>query len=245
MIASLMYYTNNLMQLVILAAGRGTRMGDLTSSTPKPMLEVAGRDLLRHKLEVLPDEIDEVVMVIGYLGDKIKASFGDNYNGRPIKYVYQEKLEGTGKALWLCRELLRDKFMVMMGDDIYSKDDVIECAKYPWAILVKRVDEMKRGGRIVLDEDGNLKDIIEGENHNVKNAITNTGLYVLGKEIFNYELVKLVNKEEWGLPQTLLKAAKDFKVKVVEGTFWLPLSEPIDLKMAEENLKSEKIQTLE
>ena len=233
------------MQLVILAAGRGTRMGELTNSTPKPMLEVAGRDLLRHKLEALPEEIDEVVMVIGYLGDKIKASFGDSYNGRPIKYVHQEKLEGTGKALWLCKDLLKDKFMVMMGDDIYSKDDVIKCAKNDWAILVKRIEIMKRGGRIILDEKGHLKDIIEGENHNVKNAITNTGLYVLKKEIFNYELVKLANKEEWGLPQTLLKAVKDFKVKVVESTFWLPLSEPIDLKLAEENLKTKEAQTLE
>ena len=59
------------MKAVILAAGKGTRMGDLSLETPKPMLKVLGKTLLEHKLDSLPDVIDEVVITVGYLKDRI------------------------------------------------------------------------------------------------------------------------------------------------------------------------------
>ena len=64
------------MQVVILAAGRGTRMGDLTSDTPKPLLKVKDKTLLEYKLDVLPDSISEVIFVIGYKQEQIRAITG-------------------------------------------------------------------------------------------------------------------------------------------------------------------------
>jgi len=69
------------MQCVILVAGRGTRMGKLTDSCPKPMLPIKGKPKLVYTLENLPEEIDEVILVIGYLGEQIRNFFGDEYNG--------------------------------------------------------------------------------------------------------------------------------------------------------------------
>ena len=80
------------MQLVILAAGRGKRMKTLTENMPKPMLTVLGNDLLEHKISILPKEIDEVIIVIGYLGEKIKKHFGTNFKGKKISYVEQKEL---------------------------------------------------------------------------------------------------------------------------------------------------------
>src|ERR1700689_506521 len=109
------------MQTVILAAGRGTRMGALTESTPKPLLEVAGKTLLEHKLDMLPYDVDEVIIIVGYLGGEIQKRFGGTYKDKHIFYVEQEKLDGTAGALWQARSVLEGQFLVMMGDDLYAK----------------------------------------------------------------------------------------------------------------------------
>ncbi len=77
------------MQAVILAAGRGTRMGALTEHTPKPMLLVNGRPVLEYIFDSLPEEIDEVIIVVGYLGSVIQKHFGGFYKGKKILYVEQ------------------------------------------------------------------------------------------------------------------------------------------------------------
>ena len=90
------------MQAIILAAGRGTRMGELTKETPKPMLKIKNKPILEYKLNALPEEITEVIFVIGYLGDAIKNYFGDFYNGRKIRYVIQKKIlkEAARLCIW-------------------------------------------------------------------------------------------------------------------------------------------------
>ena len=112
------------MQAVILAAGEGRRMRPLTESTPKPLLEVCGRPLISYTFAALPDVVDEVVMVVSYLKEKITAYLGSTFEGRKIHYVEQRKLEGTGKALFEARPLIKDRFLVLMADDIYFKEDI-------------------------------------------------------------------------------------------------------------------------
>ena len=109
------------MQALILAAGRGTRMQDLTNEVPKPMLTVHGKTLLARKLEVLPPQIDEVIFIVGYQGDLIREAFGSEYNGRRISYVEQETLNGTMGAVTLAKPYITGKFIVMMGDDLYGR----------------------------------------------------------------------------------------------------------------------------
>jgi bifunctional UDP-N-acetylglucosamine pyrophosphorylase/glucosamine-1-phosphate N-acetyltransferase len=124
-------------QAVILAAGKGTRMLPLTLETPKPMLKVLGKNLIEHKLELLPNEINEVVIIIGYLSEKIREYFGDEWNGKKISYVVQEKLDGTAGALWAAREVLKGRIFVMMGDDLYAKTDVTKILAHRYAMCVQ------------------------------------------------------------------------------------------------------------
>lgn len=224
------------MQAVILAAGRGKRMGALTSDIPKPMLRVGGKTLLEHKLDRLPSGVTEIIFVIGYLGEKIREYFGDSYRGMPIRYVEQKELLGTAHSLWQARDLIRGKFLVMMGDDIYSKADIEKCADCDWSILAKKVPSLVRGGKMIF-KDGQLQDIVEGNDHSGGEGYVNAAVYALQPEIFEYEMAKLPGVEEYGLPQTILKAAKDYPVSVVEAGEWITLTDKKDLAAAEELLK--------
>src|SRR3990167_6634769 len=115
------------MQAVILAAGRGTRMRELTESTPKALLEVAGRPLLEYAFDALPEAVDEVILVVEYLGGSIHDRFGPDYFGKRLLYVEMEELHGTAAALWMAKDILsagggsasggQDRFLILPGDD--------------------------------------------------------------------------------------------------------------------------------
>ena len=238
------------MQAVILAAGRGTRMGALTDSTPKPMLQVAGKTLLEHKLDALPADVDEIIMVVGHMGGVIQSHFGGVYLPRDaagkaggdkrILYVEQDNPQGgTAEALWLTKDLLHDKFFVMNGDNIYGAEDMAECAKYEWAVLVKKREHMGRAANVVVNAKGRVLDIVENLTDATAPGHINTALYVLDMRVFDYPAIpKAKGSTELGLPQTMMQAAKDIPIHAVEASLWIEIKAPEDLQKAEEILST-------
>lgn len=224
------------MQVVILAAGEGTRMRPLTEHLPKPLIEVNGKTLLEHKFDMFPDEITDIVLVIGYLGEKIREKFGDQYGKRHITYVEQKENSGTGGALWRAQDVLKERFVVMMGDDLYIKEDTRACLKYTSSLLVLQ-KEIPEGSHATIHE------IVENEEHIFTHITTqekpgwyncNAGLYVLTRDIFKHNPVPLPeNKKELSLPHTLLKIANEYPIHVVTGTAWLQVTAPADIALAE------------
>jgi dTDP-glucose pyrophosphorylase len=112
---------------VVMAGGRGTRLGELTRRTPKPMLPVAGRPILeRIVLHLVGAGIRHVVLSIGYLGEQIRDHFGDGAHvGCRIEYVVESPDEplGTGGPLALVRDLPAppvEPLLVMNGDLLTS-----------------------------------------------------------------------------------------------------------------------------
>lgn len=144
------------MQAILLAAGEGTRMRPLTYQVPKPMARANGKNLLEHTISRLPKEIDELIIVVGYLAEQIINHFGDEFEGRKVIYVKQKKLLGTAHALSLCEQHIRGRFIVLMGDDMYSTEDIKNCLENEWAWLVKKVRGKFVGGRIMYDSSGNV-----------------------------------------------------------------------------------------
>ncbi len=226
------------MQAVILAAGRGTRMGELTEGTPKVMLEVAGKPVLEHKLDALPESIDDVIIVVGYLGGVIQRYFGGEFNGRRISYVQQDNpVGGTADALRCARELLSDKFLVMNGDDLYAREDLEKCLEGEWAILVQKRNPLLSGGKVTSNKKGEVTRIEEGSHEGP--GCVNAGVYVLDARFFDTPPVpKAPGSSEYGLPQTILVSAKTLGVsfKAVPATFWIQITAPEDLQKAEEIL---------
>ncbi|MDO8520807.1 MAG: sugar phosphate nucleotidyltransferase [bacterium] len=221
-------------QVVILAAGKGTRMLPLTETRPKPLQVVRGKNLIEWKLEALPDEISEVIIVIGHQGEQIQKYFGDNWKGRVIRYVVQKEINGTASALWAARDFLRGRFLVMMGDDLYAKGDIARMIRYPWAIGAQEIAEKEVGGELLPNADGTFGGINEPK-HFVQKGLMNTGLYMLTTKIFTYDLAPIGGSStEFGLPHTLLALAKDTPVAMVKATKWLQVTTPEDLTRAEE-----------
>lgn len=227
------------MQTVILAAGRGTRLRPLTYHVPKPMIRIAGKNLLEHNLDALPDKIDEIILVIGYLGEQIINHFGSGYRGRKITYAKQPHLYGTGHALFTCRDLLHGRFLVLNGDDIFGREDMEKCLRHRQCILTSEVHGKFSGGRVRLTSDGHLDTIIEGV-HNRASSLVNTGLYVIHEKFFSYPLVRHFEKKEFLLPQTFIQMADDIPITIERASFWLQISDKAGLRRAENILSSRK-----
>ncbi len=225
------------MKAVILAAGKGTRMGELTKTTPKHLLSIHGKNLIEYKLDVLPDEIDEVIIIIHYLGDMIRnyfgSKYGDVYNGKKITY-FDCETHGSGYAVWQAKDLLTERFMVLNGDDLYARKDIEECLKHPQSILLYKSPKPISGGKVTVDENGYIEDIVEGPHE--AGTVTAAGLYVLKPDVFNLPLVPAAKgKSEFGLPQTLLQL-KDEKLFALYATTWFQGNSPGDLEISEEDL---------
>lgn len=229
------------MQAVILAAGRGARMEEFTTAIPKAMVTLLGRPLLDYKFEVMPIEIDEVIVVVGYFGDVIINRYGGEYGGKRITYVQQNVLDGTAGALWVAKDLLRNRFLVMMGDDLYPPTDVQKCVDVNegWAVLVQQeVGGMHRAGSVELDEKANVSRIVEGE-AGEGGGLACTNLFNLDMRIFSQPLIpKQAGSLEFGLPQTAIAAAQalDIPLRPLFTTDWVQINAPGDLAKATEIL---------
>jgi bifunctional UDP-N-acetylglucosamine pyrophosphorylase/glucosamine-1-phosphate N-acetyltransferase len=210
---------------------------------PKPLLRINGQPILEYTLANLPEEISEIIFVVGYKGDLIRAHFGNEYKDKKIRYVWQEDLNGSAAALHCAKDFLQEKFLVLNGDDLYGRSDLKKLiTNEPPALLVKEVDKPGRLGAIKTDANGYLLEIIEsGEPRDENLKLVNIGAYLLNNRFFDYPLVKKsteISEKEFGLPQTLATMAKDYKIKVKKANFWHPVGYPEDI------LKAEKIISL-
>ena len=106
----------------MLAAGEGKRLRPLTLHTPKPLVEVLGKPLLTYTFDSLPDEIDEVVLIVGYREAQIRERYGGSFGGKKITYITQPTVTGTGGALFLARpHLSGERFVILCADDLYRR----------------------------------------------------------------------------------------------------------------------------
>ncbi len=219
-------------QAVILAAGKGTRMLPLTRTKPKPLQEVLGKTLVEWKLEVIPPSITEVILIVGHQGEKIREYFGDVWKGKVIRYAEQKELDGSAGALLSATDLLHGRFLVMMGDDLYVKEDVERLFSHDLAVLVQEVENKEMGGEMLANPDGMFSSIHEAK-HLVVRGLVNTGLYMLDMRYFEYPPVPIGGSStEFGLPHTLAIMAKEVPVHMVSATAWMQVSTPEDLDAA-------------
>lgn len=144
------------MKAIIPVAGMGTRLRPHTYTTPKALFQVAGRPILAYILdEVVKLGVDEVVLVVGHLGDKIVEYVRREYPELGLYAVEQEEQLGLGHAVYLTREYTEgEPVLIIYGDTIFEGD--LKGALEGGAdarIGVKQVEDPRRFGVVVTEGD--------------------------------------------------------------------------------------------
>lgn len=142
------------MKAIIPVAGQGTRLRPHTHTVPKAMLPVAGKTIIEYILdEVAAVDPEEYVFIVGYLGDKLKR-FLEHKLDKPCHFVVQQDTLGIAHALYQAAEFLSDEpILIVLGDTIFQADLKPIVAKGVSAIGVRQVENPRRFGVVVLEND--------------------------------------------------------------------------------------------
>src|SRR5690348_6556192 len=119
---------------VLLAAGRGTRMREMTAEIPKPMLEVRGKPVLQYIVEGLRDaSVSEFLIIVGYRADAVQNFFGDGSRYKiAIQYSTQTVQDGTGRVIELAKNFVaNDPFILGYGDILVAQENYKRIADLP------------------------------------------------------------------------------------------------------------------
>ncbi|MFP4590188.1 MAG: sugar phosphate nucleotidyltransferase [Halobacteriales archaeon] len=174
------------MQAVIPAAGRGSRMGALTSTRPKGLVPVAGRPLIEYAMAAAVRlGADRLVVVTGYRGDELRARLGATHAGRPIRYVEQPERRGLADAVAKAGTALEGDFLLVNGDNVFGEgldDGRRELFDDDGALLVEVADR-KTARRTGVVEVGGDHVVRAGERpEEPSTTLVTTGVYALPAE---------------------------------------------------------------
>ena len=151
------------MKAIIPAAGIGTRLRPHTYTQPKALLHVAGKSILAHIIdELVAVGVDEIVVVVGYLGERIEAQVREQYRSLPVKFVQQTEPLGNGHAVYVARDHLDGEPALVVFGDTIVKGDLASLVRSRQSMAgVTEVEDPRRLGVVELDADGYVRRIIE------------------------------------------------------------------------------------
>ncbi len=189
-----MRMSSALQKAVLLAAGRGTRMRDLTDALPKPMIEVRGKPILQHIIEGLRAAgVREFLIIVGYRADVVRATFGDGADcGVGIRYAAQVEQDGTGKVVELARDFVGpDAFVLSYGDIIVEPANYSRLTSLPEGteaiVTVKKNEDVSQGGAVFVNERFELIDLREKPQPGEPTSPWyNAGVYAFRSSIFEF-----------------------------------------------------------
>ena len=224
---------------VILAAGRGKRMGSITEEVPKPMLPIHGKPMLEHIIERLSQAgVKKFLVVVGYRGDMIKSHF--RHSSFNIKFKVQDPVDGTATAALLAEDFIRQKPWFLTYGDIlcdpaeYTRAiDVLDRHPATSAVVaVKEVDDPWQGAA-VYEISGLISKIVEKPPQGASMTRWNSaGFYLFRRVVFEYlHRVQPSPRGEYELTSALdamLADRLELRISAIAGD-WHDVGRPEDL----------------
>jgi NDP-sugar pyrophosphorylase family protein len=219
-----------------MCAGLGTRLRPLTDTVPKPLVPIHGKGSLERTLEILPQAVTRVILVVGYLAERIQECIGQTFHGLPVVYVTQTTLDGTGGCLRAVQRDVADlseRFLVINGDDLYAAEDLLKLSQVPVGLVTYKSIAPRTIDSCEVSATGSLIGFMETPAGEIGHI--NIGAYCLDHRWFDTDPVRVPGKEtEWSLPHALPQLLeKGIPVQVIPGTFWMPVGTLEELAAAE------------
>ncbi len=234
--------TATIRQAVILAGGRGGRLGALTDATPKPLLEVGGRPFLAWLiLELCRYGIEEVLLLTGYLGDAIEAALPDisAFLPRPmsLRCLREPAPAGTGGALRQAAGALDEKFLLLNGDswlDFNFSLLLADAARGPdtelGRMVLRLVADTGRFG--VVECEGGRVTAFRERPETPRPGLINAGIYVFSRAVVD-DILPIALLERDVLPGL---AARGALYCIVADGYFIDIGVPEDLAQARREL---------
>jgi len=221
------------MQAVILAAGRSTRTYPLTSSRPKPLIPIWDRPLLEHQLAQLDGIAQEAILVVGYRREQIEAHLGSEHRGIKIRYVEQVTQRGTADAVLAARDFVRDRLLILNGDDFYHREDLSALAEGGRGLLVTQAPDPHNRAVVEIVDDAVTK-IVEKPPDAAPGAWCSVGGYCVEPgDLSQLDDLPLSSRGELELPDFIGRLMDRARVRPQRiGQWWLPLTYAWDVLTA-------------
>lgn len=185
------------MKALILAAGRGKRLDEVSQGVNKCMLKVQGKYIIAHSLDcvaTLP-EVEQVIIVVGYRAQDIMTEFGNLYRGKNITYVRQQEQQGLVNAIESARGAVgASDFMLMLGDELMLNPyhaglikEFLGTGVFALCGTVKVSDTslIRKTYAVIQGDDRRIFRLIEKPNYFFNNLM-GTGNCVFKNKIFEY-----------------------------------------------------------
>lgn len=230
---------SDIRKAVILAAGRGTRMKELTDEIPKPMVSVKGTPILESIVRgLVANGIEEVLIIVGYRKEVITDYFGSGEAfGCRIQYLEQVVQDGTGRVVELAKEFAgEDPFLLSYGDILVAAEayaPLVEFQDVDGKLTVKIDEDVRKGGAVFI-EDGRVTNLIEKPKENEPTSpYYNAGIYVFSPSIFDYtSRLELSPRGEYELTDAIAAQVRDgLRIAAVElEGEWADVRDPEILK---------------
>lgn len=219
----------------ILAAGRGTRMKELTDELPKPMVEVKGRPILESIVRgLVANGVEEILIVVGYRKEVITEYFGDGSAfDCKIRYVEQVVQDGTGRVVDLAQEFAGDDpFILSYGDILVPPESygpLVDFGDVDGKLTVKIDEDVRKGGAVFV-EDGLVTNLIEKPKEGEPTSpYYNAGIYAFSPVIFAYTAeLQLSPRGEYELTDAIAAQVRDgLRIEAIElAGDWADVRDP-------------------
>lgn len=230
-------------EAIVLAGGLGTRLQSEVSDIPKPMAPIGNRPFLEFILANLSKSgIKKVILATGYLSEKIKTHFSNEFYGMEIAYSIEDEPMGTGGALKLAAiQTSQSHVLILNGDTFFNIDYTSLCDFHfqknaTLSVALRQISDSSRYGQVICDSHNK---IIGFEEKNIGgSALINAGTYVL-----NLNLLTTIKRKKFSFEKNILETASQNQTffGMPFDEYFIDIGIPEDYRRAQQSLFKLKV----